>query len=113
MNKFHKRKFKTKKVEDLVLVDYLKKSASVLNMMDRRGENYLQNIFTDENHFTNSSGNTEFVVAFDDRGFWVTLEMTPSANLLKVADKRIEMGLPLKPGFVNDWINNKFGIFKI
>lgn len=103
------KSFEVKKVDNQILVDYLKRSVSMLDRMGKEGEIYLQNIFTDEDHYTNSKGNTEFVIAFDDRGFWVTLEMTPSANLLKVADKSIVMGLPLKPGFVNDWINNKFG----
>ena len=102
------KSFEVKKVDNQILVDYLKKSVSVLDRIDKRDEIYIQNIFTDENHYINSKGNSEFVIAFDDRGFWVTLEMTPSANLLKVADKSIVMGLPLKPGFVNDWINNKY-----
>lgn len=114
MKKFFKgdKNFKVKTVDNRILVDYLKRSALVLSRVDKRGEYYLENIFTDENQFINSKGNTEFVVAFDDRGFWVTLEMTPSANLLKVADKKIELGTPIKPGFVNDWINDRFGIFR-
>ena len=102
--------FKVKKVDHQILVDYLKKSVSVLGRIGREGENFLHNIFNDENHYTNSRGNTQFVIAFDDRGFWVLLEMTPSANLLTVGAKGIEMGLPLKPGFVNDWLNNNFRV---
>lgn len=114
MEKFSKgsKNFKVKKVDNQILVDYLKKSALALSRMGKEGEYYLENVFTDENQFINSNGNTEFVIAFDDRGFWVNLEMTPSANLLKVADKRIELGIPLKPGFVNNWINDRFGIFR-
>lgn len=114
MEKFSKgsKNFKVKKVDNQILVDYLKKSALALSRMGKEGEYYLENVFTDENHYTNSDGNTEFVIAFDDQGFWVNLEMTPSANLLKVADKRIVMGLPLKPGFVNNWLNDHFGVFR-
>lgn len=90
------------------MVDYLKKSVSALSRVGIEAGNFLNNIFTNENRYTNSRGNTEFVIAFDDRGFWVMLEMTPSANLLKVGAEGIEMGLPLKPGFANDWINNKY-----
>lgn len=102
--------FKVKKVDHQILVDYLKKSVLALSRVGKEGEYYLQNIFTDDNHHTNSRGNIEFVIAFDDRGFWVMLEMTPSANLLTVGAEGIEMGLPLKPGFVNDWLNNNFRV---
>lgn len=100
--------FKVKKVDNQILVDYLKKSVSMLSRIGKEGEYFIENIFTDENHYINSNMNVEFVIAFDDRGFWVRLEMTPSVNLLKVGAKGIEMGLPLKPGFVNDWLNNKY-----
>lgn len=102
------KSFKVKKVDHQILVDYLKKSVSILERVDKSDEIYIENIFTDENHYINERGNSVFVIAFDDRGFWVRLEMTPSANLLTVGAEGIEMGLPLKPGFVNDWINKKY-----
>ena len=113
MNKFHKRKFKTKEVDDLVLVDYLKTAILAFNRMDQKDEVDLQQIFSKENSFINDQRNTEFVLDFDERGFWVTIEMTPSANMMKLVSKNKRVMVPIMPGFVNNWLNSRFGIFKI
>lgn len=110
---FKGKDYKVKDVDNQVLIDYLKKSAGVLNRIGKEGEYFLGKLFTDENHIINSDGNVEFAITFDKRGFWLNLEMTPSETLLKVGDKKVIYGLALQRCFVTDWLNDKFGIFGI
>lgn len=107
------KEYKLKNVDNQVLIDYLKKSAGTLYRIGKEDEYLLGKLFADDNHIINSDGNVEFAITFDKRGFWMNLEMTPSATLLKVGDKKIVLGIALQPCFVTEWLKDKFGIFGI
>ena len=109
---FKGKDYKLKNVDDQVLRDYLIHSADVLYKIGKEKEFFLKMLFTDNNHIINSAGNIEFAITFDKRGFWLNLEMTPSETLLKIGDKKVILGIALKPCFVTEWLEDHYGVFR-